>query len=112
MPLERAIHYDLLAQLTVAWKIPTTAGGTVIVFEQRSTTFNYHQWTELLRHVSDIAANTAAEWAAYTPPVRCPSCDHLPAMHQPDGCWYTITTGTPGESLNCPCTVPHGEHAR
>lgn len=37
---------------------------------------------------------------------RCPSCDHLPTGHQEDGCWYAVTTGTPGRDLVCPCTLP------
>lgn len=37
---------------------------------------------------------------------RCPSCDHTVAMHQPDGCWHTVTTGTINTSLGCPCTMP------
>lgn len=39
-------------------------------------------------------------------PARCPSCDHEIAMHQPDGCWYTVSTGLPGLNLCCVCSVP------
>jgi hypothetical protein len=38
---------------------------------------------------------------------RCPSCDHLAGHHQPEGCWYAITTSEPGRDLVCPCIVPY-----
>jgi hypothetical protein len=48
-----------------------------------------------------------AELAApETPERRCPSCDHLTSIHQPDGCWYTVTTGAKESNLVCPCSVP------
>jgi hypothetical protein len=37
---------------------------------------------------------------------RCPSCDHLAEHHQPEGCWYAVTTGAIDLDLVCPCTVP------
>lgn len=37
---------------------------------------------------------------------RCPSCDHRVDLHQPDGCWYTVTTGAADRDLVCPCVVP------
>lgn len=39
---------------------------------------------------------------------RCPSCDHLTSIHQPEGCWYTVTTGRPDTDLVCACSVPGG----
>lgn len=40
------------------------------------------------------------------PAARCPSCDHLAEHHQPEGCWYAVTTGAIDLDLVCPCTVP------
>lgn len=37
---------------------------------------------------------------------RCPSCDHLFARHQSDGCWHTVTNGAPSRDLVCPCATP------
>lgn len=37
---------------------------------------------------------------------RCPSCDHLASMHQPDGCWHTVTHGTENQNKVCPCSTP------
>lgn len=38
--------------------------------------------------------------------VRCMSCEHEARFHQPDGCWYTVETGTPGKDAVCACSVP------
>lgn len=35
---------------------------------------------------------------------RCPRCEHLVNQHHEDGCWFTVSNGTEGEALNCPCT--------
>lgn len=40
---------------------------------------------------------------------RCPSCDHLVSDHQPEGCWYTVSAGTVGRNLVCPCSLPSAE---
>lgn len=36
---------------------------------------------------------------------RCPSCEHLCSYHQPEGCWFTVTVGTPHKDTVCPCAV-------
>lgn len=37
--------------------------------------------------------------------LRCPSCDHSPGIHLPQGCWYTVDRGRPDRDLVCPCAV-------
>lgn len=36
---------------------------------------------------------------------RCSNCDHFVSFHQPDGCWYAVTTGEIERDLACPCTA-------
>lgn len=36
---------------------------------------------------------------------RCPNCEHPTDIHDPAGCWYTLTTGRPGADLVCECQV-------
>lgn len=37
---------------------------------------------------------------------RCPSCQHsFKEWHRDDGCWHTVSKGTPGDALGCPCSV-------
>lgn len=39
---------------------------------------------------------------------RCRSCEHRMEAHQPDGCWYTVVTGRPGQPMGCPCGTAGG----
>jgi hypothetical protein len=111
--LGEAIHHALLMHIVVPWTIPAHADGTVIEFEQRAVRFVGPEWGNFLHRASVVSANAATEWLTTNSlPARCPSCDHDVTMHQPDGCWYTVTVGTPGDKLNCPCTLPAAESRR
>lgn len=59
--------------------------------------------------------DTVINWQGvnFVPQVaRCWGCDHTTDMHQPDGCWYTVEHGSPGQNLVCPCSIPRDQLSR
>jgi hypothetical protein len=64
---------------------------------------NFAQVVQKYRRYADDAM--AVVWPMLD---RCPSCDHLTSRHRPEGCWYTVTTGTPASDLVCHCAIPYG----
>lgn len=101
--LHEAIHHALLMRIAVSCAFPANADGVADV-EQRTVSFVGPEWNDFLHRASIVAANATVEWLTGNPlPARCPSCDHYVAVHQPDGCRFAVTVGTPGQALNCPC---------
>lgn len=93
-PIARAhrscpLHGDLEA---VAWELDAALTKAENERDEQTKLANTEYWR----------AERAALKAA-----RCPSCDHLTTDHRSDGCWYAVTTGTPGRDLVCPCTAHH-----
>ena len=41
----------------------------------------------------------------HPPRDTCPVCLHPAEMHQPDGCWFTMTIARPNSLSGCPCGV-------
>lgn len=64
------------------------------------------------QHVTEVSTDQCAPRSRLrsTPyeraqtPDRCASCDHTWDMHQPEGCWYTVTHGRLDADLVCPCS--------
>jgi hypothetical protein len=55
-----------------------------------------------------LTAALRAALAARTPQPaedRCPSCEHRREFHSEPGCWFSVTSGTPGKVANCRCSV-------
>jgi len=51
-------------------------------------------------HVYELCRHYAA---CHPSPQRCPSCEHRPEFHQPEGCWYSVTDAKPGTTVGCNC---------
>ena len=91
---------DQIAEAIYQWTLDqATSGGT------RPPHLDPHVKENLRLNSLARADAVMPVVAAALTAARCPSCDHRVDMHQPDGCWFTVTHGMAGRDLVCPCVV-------
>lgn len=76
----------------------------LIAYVTLATWLPFHFWRH--DHLRKVAYDQGArlERRRLTMP-RCPNCDHTTTMHSIGTCWFTVSHGSPGANLVCPCVT-------